>query len=154
MDLQEEEDHFSPQVTITSSSSSSSLTLCLSPLLLARLGSARPGSARFHRDQDTHRPGTGPEGRDRTGTCRIRVPAAGSRHAGHGEDGRARGSGLERILQRGGRSHSARLTVTVRAWTRAEQSGSGPDESKFKRKIQVKSEKVRMCLELEELCSC
>ena len=71
LDLQEEEDHISPQVTITSSSSS--LTLCLSLLLLARLGSEQ-----LHLDQDSHtqigdrtgRPGTGPTG----SVFRLRAP--------------------------------------------------------------------------------
>lgn len=74
--------------------------------LLLLLTNSRLGTARFHLEQraDTQT-GTGPGGQEtRSGTCRIRDPAAGSRHAGHGEDGRPRSSGLERILQRGGRS--------------------------------------------------
>lgn len=43
----------------------------------------------------------------------LQDPAAGSRHAGCGKDGRTRGSGLERILQRGGRSHTARFTAAL-----------------------------------------
>lgn len=146
MDLkqEEEEDHISPQVTF-SSSSSSSLTLCLSLLLLARISSARlfPWTRKHSR---TLRPGTG--------TWRIRVPAAGSRHAGRGEDGRPRGSGLERILQRGGRSHSARntahFTAAVRTKIRVTWSGSGPHRNGFNHKtlqnfLQEVIEKLSFC---------
>jgi len=109
LDLQEEEDHISPQVTITSSSSSSSSSLS------AFLRSYRLSSERFCLDQDANsRTGIGPGVQlNQRGTSRIRVPAAGPRHAGHGEDGRTRSSGLERILQRGGRSLCARFIQGV-----------------------------------------
>lgn len=82
------------------------------------------------------------------GTCRIGVPAAGSRHAGHGEDGRPRSSGLERILQRGGLSLSARFTATFCRYCERERPGSprpgsGPDEQKIYRKIIFLSREAR-----------
>lgn len=98
--------------------------------------SAPPRSARLslgelYLDQDSHI--------DRrqnwetaSGTCRIGVPAAGSRHAGHGEDGRARSSGLERILQRGGLSLSARFTATVNV---KDPDHTGQDQVPINRKF-------------------
>lgn len=61
------------------------LLLILTPSLCARL--AGLGAAR-----NTDRTGTGGP-----------LTRSGPRHAGHGEDGRARGSGLDRLLQRRGR---------------------------------------------------
>lgn len=121
--------------------------------LSASPGPTRLCSKQWDLDQDSH---IDREQDRETGswTYRIRVPAAGSRHAGHGEDGRARSSGLERILQRGGRSLSARFTFAFyrhfeRVRPGSHRSGSDPVDRKFenfldKKNLQKKNFKFQL----------